>query len=850
MKHIYHIILFLVLFFALINRVEAQVTIVKGQVTDAKSHEPLSFVIVQFAESNTGVTTDADGNFELRTYNQNITQVKVNLIGYKTAIKDISPGKEQHIHFRLHEVVHEVQEVVIKGKKGRYKNKDNPAVAFIRKVIEKKDQNRPENFDYIEYEKYEKTQFGVSNITQNIKNKKILKNYQFVFDNLDSTKLKGKPVLSFYLRENISDVRYRRSPKTKKEIIKGTKTVSYKGYIDEDGLAAYMKYLYQDIDIYENNVILFSNQFISPIAGIAPTFYQYYLADTLLVDSVLCVQVSFRPRNKTDFLFQGDMFVTLDSNYAVKKLDMSVNPDINLNWVKELYIRQEFKKQDSKGYALIKDEIACDFGAKQNVKTGLYGQRTSSFQKFTVNQKRPAKDYQGLDVEMLEEAKTVPDSFWVQNRHDSLSTNEKGIYKTVDSVQNVKSFKRVAQAGMLMIQGYKSLGLVEIGPVSTFYSFNPLEGFRLRFGGRTTTKLSKKINFETYIAYGFKDEKFKGYLGTTYSFTKRSIWQFPVKSIRASYQYDTKIPGQDLQFVQESNFFLSFKRGTNDKFLYVESYFIEYLNEFRNHFSFAVGLKRNRQQAVGNLHFNRIDYNNLVADDNYMTTTEALLTLRYAPNEIFYQGKVYRTPVIRKYPIFTLRFASGIQGVLDGQYEYQNLNLNIFKRFYLSQLGFTDITFEAGKIFGKVPFPLLYIHRANQSYSYQLQSYNLMNFLEFVSDEYQSLNVDHNFNGFMFNKVPLFKRLKWREFATVKILYGKISDQNNPNQDNSLYKLPTQLDGSPLTYSLEQIPYVEGGIGIGNIFKFFRIDLIKRFTYIHNPKVSDLGIRLRMKFDF
>ncbi|MBC7388257.1 MAG: carboxypeptidase-like regulatory domain-containing protein, partial [Opitutaceae bacterium] len=305
-------------------------TIVKGKVTDFKTNQPIPFVIVQLAKSNIAASTDIDGNYEIKTSNLSLESVKVNFVGHKPVTKKIIPGKEQTINFRLVENVNELEEVVIKSKKGRYKNKGNPAVDFIKKVIDKKDQNRPEDYRFYEYEKYEKTQFAISNITENIKNKKVLKNYQFVFDNLDSTKLKGKPVLPFYFKEIISEVRFRKTPKARKEVVTGNKSVTYKGYIDEDGIAAYSKYLYQDINIYNNNVLLFTNQFLSPIADLAPTFYQYYLADTLEIDSLKCVKVSFRPRNKADFLFQGDMFVTLDSNFAVLGIDMTVNPGINL----------------------------------------------------------------------------------------------------------------------------------------------------------------------------------------------------------------------------------------------------------------------------------------------------------------------------------------------------------------------------------------------------------------------------------------------------------------------------------------------------------------------------------------
>jgi hypothetical protein len=338
--------------------------------------------------------------------------------------------------------------------------------------------------------------------------------------------------------------------------------------------------------------------------------------------------------------------------------------------------------------------------------------------------------------------------------------------------------------------------------------------------------------------------------GSTYSFTKRSIFEFPVRSLKASYQRETKIPGQELQFIQEDNILLSFKRGTNDKWLYNDILNLEYLNEFKNHFSFTLGYKNWIQKAAGGLHYNRTDYVNDSFDIKNIQTSEVSLTLRWAPNEKFYQGKTYRIPISFKNPIFTLRYVQGIKGLLGGEYDYQNISLNIYKRFYFSQLGYTDVVLEGGKIFGKVPFPLLDIHRANQTYAYQLQSYNLMNFLEFVSDQYASINIDHSFNGFFFNKIPLFKKLKWREAVTLKVLYGSINSNNNPANNSQLLRFPVTSEGVPITYSLSEKPYIEGSVAIANIFKFFRVDLVKRFTYLDHPNISQLGIRVRFKFDF
>ncbi len=837
------------LFIICINQLQAQRTVVKGTVYDAKSKEPIAFATVFFDESGIATATDEAGRFVIETEKE-YTRLKVITVGYKPVAKEVQPGREQQIDFKLLSELKQLEEVTVRSKKAKYRNKNNPAVELIRKVIEHKPLNRKEGFNYYEYEKYEKIQFALSNVTEKFQNRKVFKKFQFVFENLDTTKLQGKPVLPVYLKESISDVRYRKNPRAKKEIVKASKMVAFEGYVDNQGLDAYLKYLYQEIDIYDNNITMLTNQFLSPIANVSPTFYKFFIADTVTENNSKFIKLEFVPRNHADFLFQGYMYVIMDSSYAVAKIDMGVNKDINLNWVKELRITQDFEKRDERGYTLVKDEFSADFGLT-NGKMGFFGQRSDSYKNFTLNRQQPDSYYSGDALEMADSADYRTNEYWREKRHTELSKSEKGVYTTIDSIKKVPAFKRSLDVIVLLFSGYKTIGpYFDMGPISTFYSFNPVEGFRLRFGGKTTTAFSKKINFESYAAYGFKDEKWKYYAGTTYSFTKRSIYEFPVRSLKLSYQRETKIPGQELQFIQEDNFLLSFKRGNNKKWLYNDIVVLEYLNEFKNHLSFSVGYKNLVQQAAGDLHYNALDYNNKETDLKNLQTSELSFTLRWAPDEKFYQGKTYRIPISFKNPIFTIRYLQGVKGLLGGEYDYQNISLNISKRFYLSQFGYTDVAAEAGKIFGTVPFPLLNIHRANQTYAYQLQSYNLMNFLEFVSDQYVSLNLDHCFNGFFFNKIPLLRRLKWREAVSVKLLYGSLSSANQPSAGNGLYRFPVDGDGNPTTYHLSETPYVEGSVAIANIFKFFRVDLVKRFTYLDHPGISQLGLRARFKFDF
>jgi len=849
-KFKYGLILYGFLQFAVSCQVFAQSNtniIIKGTVIDTDTNEPIPFASVELLGTKTWTTTDMDGHYKV-TINVTTNKIRFSSLGYHTEIKSVSPGKSQIINARMKPTVVSINEVVIKPDKKRYKNKKNPAVELIEMVIENKSKNRKEVLDSYEYEKYEKTQFALSNFNDKLKQRKAFRKFKFVFDNVDSTTLAGSKILPVYLKETLSDYYYRKSPRQTKEIVKANKMVSFEGYVDNKGMTDYLKYLYQDINIYNSDITFLTNQFLSPIAKTAPSFYKYFIQDTTMVEGNKCVKLFFSPRNKTDMLFTGFMYIKLDSSFVVKRIEMSVNKDINLNWVKDVNIVQEFNQIQDKGWLLSTDEISIDFGLSKNG-MGVFGQRTVSYKNYKVNELLPDSIFQGVDFVQNNDADKKSTTFWNTNRHQPLSKSENGVYTIIDSVKKVPAFKRTMDIMMLLISGYRDLGNFEIGPVNTFYSYNPIEGVRLRLGGRTTPKFSKKINFETYLAYANRDKKYKYYLGATYSLTDKTIHNFPVKSVKISLQDETKIPGQELQFVQEDNILLSIKRGDNNKLLYNKTFRIEHLNEFENHFSYALSYNYTRQSPGGELFFNPVNYNLSDYRIPYINISEVSTTLRYASHEQFYQGKLYRTPITNKYPIFQLQYTIGSK-ILGNDYNYQNLRVSISKRFYPSVLGYTDVIWEAGKIFGKVPYPLLTMHRANQTYSYQITSYNLMNFLEFVSDQYVSLNVDHCFNGFIFNKIPVMKKLKLREVATCKVLYGSLSDSNNPNYESGLFKLPTDNEGNPITYTLEKKPYIEASVGISNIFKFFRIDLVKRLTYLDHPNVASTGIRARFKFDF
>jgi len=827
----------------------AQTTVVSGTVTDAGNKQPLPFVTVSFEGTSIGGRSDNSGKYAISTTGA-YTHIKVSYVGYKDASLAIMPGKQQVINIRLFPESQALKEVDIKsGKKPKYRNKDNPAVELIRQVIAHKPQNRPESYAYVEYKEYDKMMFSFANVSDKLADKKFFRKYKFVIDNRDTTSVPGKSLLPVYLDEKLFQYYYRKEPEKTKTTVLGEKKVDFGPAVDAEGVSQYFKHMYADIDIYQNSINLLLNNFLSPIAESAPTYYKFFITDTVVINNTKVVELSFTPRNTEDLLFEGKIYITLDGHYAVQHAKLYVNKDINLNFIKTMHINLDFEQNPDGRYHLSKSTILADFGLTKTKNGGLFGIRTRTFGDYAVNKPHADTTYENQEVRTSDEASHRSNEFWAQNRLDTLTTAESKVYTNTDSLRNMPSFRRTMDIATLLFAGYKGFGPFEIGPANTFYSFNPVEGFRLRIGGRTTPELSKRYYFETYAAYGFKDQKWKYFGSATYSLNDKSIYKFPQNYIRASYQKDVTIPGEDLQFVEEDNFLLSFKRGNNDKYLYNVFYKLDYMHEYYDHFSYEFTFTNRTQSPAGSLYFDNI-LNNEPNTVNDLTTSEVAVNLRYAPNEQFYQGKIYRIPIPTKYPIFSLSFTEGLKDVFNSSYSYSKLHAQIDKRFYNSQFGFADVRVEAGHIFGQVPYPLLNIFRANQTYAYDLYSYNLMNFLEFVGDHYESINIDQHFQGYFFNKIPLFNKLKWREVASFKGIWGGVSNENNPLLHPNLYQYPVDGNGQPITHALGSTPYIEASVGIENIFKFVRIDLVRRFTYLDQPDVAKWGIRTLVQFDF
>lgn len=819
----------------------------KGRVIDAATKEGVPFATILAKGNSVGVSSDIDGFFKISSESK-INELKISSIGYKTLNFTIPKTKDSLI-IKMETDNALLQEVVVKPPK--YRNKNNPTVELIKRVIDNRNNNRVEGFESYQEEQYEKILMGLTNLSEKIKDKKMFQAFRAITENTDTTLLKGAGITPAYLQESLQDFYSQRKPKRSKIWVKAQKKVKFP-FIDEEGIDRYMSYLYQESDIYDDYIVLLTDHFISPIADNAPIFYRYYPADTTEVQGSKIARIQFFPRNKNDLLLQGDIYVALDSTYPVTRINYTVNPNANLNWVRKLEMDQAFEKMPSGKWVLAEETYILDFGVLKSG-MGIFAKRYVSHRNQNMGVAISDTIFKRSHElrSLLPTAEKKDNAYWEASRHIDLSETEVNTYKAVDSVMRSAFFQKVVKTAKIIIIGhFIPYPGIEIGRVNTFYSFNPVEGDRVRFGVRSNPQLSKKFNFETYAAYGFRDERWKYGISVSYCLAKdRAYNRFPYNMIRVNYQQDLITPGVlIIGTFAPTSLATSFTRGTNDRFFFQKKFVAQYDREFYNHFSITPGFEHRSLSSLGSLKF--ISTEDPTKEGGDVVTATPFVLLRYAPGEEFYQTEANWRRRIRFRSISTLKYARGISGIAGSKYNYDEVTASFYRFSNIPPIGYNYFYVEAGGVFGKVPYPLLTVHRANQTFGYRFMAYNLMNFMEFVSDRYITSYMEHNFYGFFLNKIPLIKKLKLREYITCKVLYGQISEQNQPKVGSNLFELPRFADGRPLTYSLEKKPYIEGSIGIGNIFKVLRVDVVRRFTYLEHPETSKYGVRIAGALQF
>ncbi len=822
----------------------AQYTKVSGVVTDKGTGDPLPFVNISFEGKNIGTITDINGYYEIQTQWAS-GQLIASFVGYKPEKKAVQIGSKQTINFQLESTATELKTVEIKAKKGRYKNKENPAVVLIRNVIKHKDENRMEGstYSYFQYDKYEKDEYDINNFTEEWLNRRSLKSFQVLRDYIDTSDINGKPYIPLLIKEKVSTVYIRNNPRAEIEEIQGTRISGFENSVFGEGVGQFLDKLSSQVDIYENNIDLLDKSFTSPISSIGPNVYRYYITDSTEIDGQKYKWLSFMPRDPNIIAFTGKMLVADSTeNWIVKEIELNVDKRININFLEGLRIIQEFEYKDGIGWIIIRDQMTVDIQPTDKG-MGIYNTKTISYKDFVVNQPKPDELYSGLNREViLDSASQKDDSFWDEKRHEDLSGQERGIYEMADTIQSIPEFVTITKIGEFVLSGYVKRGGLDIGPVTSFVSYNDVEGIRLRFGGRTNIDFHDKWRFSGYGAYGLNDERWK-YSGTIeYYFNKN-----PRSRLYYNYSDDVFQPGFEVDWSDKDNIFLSFRRTPADNMMYKKEnhlfyereWFTGFGNIFRVREKSISGIDRNPFRQNG---FQEAPPNEGIVDA--INTVEVGVASRLAINEKFIQGRFGRSQIKTTAPVFYFEYTYS-PDVYQNDYEYHKLYFSAVKRFKLGIFGMTDTEIEASRVFGTVAYPLLDIHRANESFTYDDRSYNMMNFLEFASDQSVAFMYTHHFNGLLTSKLPLLDRMKLRAVTSGKILFGRLSEANRSSDDPNLLILPERMGW------LNNEPYIEVSAGLENILKLFRLELVKRLSYLDNPGVTEFmgvkGLALRFK---
>ena len=795
-----------------------------GNVIDAETKQPIPFANIFFKGTTIGVTSDFKGNFSLETKSPT-DSLTVSCISYKIQSIKVIKNRFQEINFELESTEFDLPEVVIIAG-------ENPAEILLRKIIENKENNNRKEFEAYQYEVYNKIQIDANNINEKFQNRRILKPFHFIFDYVDTSTVNGKTYLPIFLTETISDFYFRKTPKSEKEVIKAAKVSG----IENESMLQFLGDMFQRYDFYDNYITFFQKNFISPISNSALNSYRYYLIDSNYIDNKWCYKLMFKPRRKQELTFTGHFWVH-DTTYAIKSFEIKIAEDANINYIADLVLRQEFELIEGKYWMVVRDQGVGDFNVFDNSKKtlGFFGTKTTTYRNFIFNQLKDKKFYSlPTNVMVSDKAYEKDDEYWDQSRHEQLTKDEKTIYYMIDTLKNIPAIKTWVDIFKTVVTGYYEIGKFEIGPYSSLISFNEIEGARFRIGGRTTSKFNEQIRLDGYVAYGTNDNMFKYNLGFLFLPNKN-----PRRALGGNYKYDIEQLGASPNAFQE-DFFLNalFRRNPADKLSLTSEYTLYYEHEWFNGLTNRINFIQKEIIPIGGTTVEVYDGNGDVIQLDKITTSEFRLDTRFAYNEKFLIGDFGRVSTGTKYPILRVTYSLGIPDLFGGDYQYHKLRVGVKQWFNVFNLGWSKYIIEAGKIWGTLPFPLLELHPGNETYIFDEYAFNLMNYFEFVSDEYLSIYYTHHFDGLFFNHIPLLRKLKWREVGYVRTVIGTLSDANE-----NYNKMPE------FTYTLER-PYIEGGVGIENIFKVIRIDAIWRLSHYNHTQINKFAVFVSLYFTF
>ncbi|MBQ7421901.1 MAG: carboxypeptidase-like regulatory domain-containing protein [Prevotella sp.] len=851
MKKSIKVLSILIFFWTLVLTAAAQS--LHGFVVDQQTGDSIPYANAAYKGSASVAAGNESGKFVI--VRQNGQTLTISAVGYKPRRVKISENTPEELRVSLIPDSKRMEEVVVKAKRRhKYTRKNNPAVDLMRRVIAAKKRTNLENHDYYQYNKYQKITMAVNNLTPEELEGSMFKKHPWLLNQVEVCPYNQKLILPISVDETLTQHIYRKNPRDSKDIILGQTTNGISKLIQTgEALNTVAKDVFSDIDIYDDQIRLLQKQFPSPIGSTAISFYHFYIDDTVYVDQDPCIRLQFMPANQQDFGFRGELYVLNDSSLHVKKCDMQLPAGTGVNFVDAMKIEQAYSKLPNGEWALMTDNMVAELEVTELVQRAIVI-RTTNMNQYSFEE-IPDREFKGKAKTRYDvNAKMRNNDFWNEHRTVELTKSEAGMDDFIQSMSKAKNFKWFMFVSKALIENFVETGTektpskFDIGPVNTIVSKNFVDGMRFRLSGRTTAKLNPHWFGEGYYAYG-ADSK-KHYYGTTltYSFNKPEYQphEFPVRTISLESSYDLMSPSDKFLIHNKDNIFMAFRPKKVEQMYFYNRQRLEFKWETDYGLTSSLELKTESNEPTGMLEFRRLADGELVRK---IRTTEVTLGFDYRPGQTYINTKQQRFEVNLDAPQFTLSHTMGLNHFLGGQFRYNYTELSAYKRLWLGSWGHIDWRLKAGAQWNKVPFPLLIMPPVNTSYFEHQGSFNMMENMEFLNDRFAQFNVAWDLSGKLFNRIPLLKKLKWREYVAFKGMWGHLTDKNNPflagnTDDADLYRFPEN------THVMNNEPYLELVVGVHNIFKCLEVDYVRRLTYTAYPGTDVNGIRFGFNIVF
>ena len=855
---------FRITFFAIIllfNALQTKAQQLTGYIIDEQNGDSIPYASAIYRGHGVAVASNINGQFRIARHNGWV--LTFSAIGYVSKSITINSNTKNNFNVKLKPDTKTLKEVTIKSKKARYSRKNNPAVELMKKVIAAKKQTDLDNRDFYQYNKYQKLTLALNEITPERLQEGNLKNKKWFTDQVEKCEYTNKLILPVSVDETVTQKIYRKNPHSEKNIVKGQNSSGVNELFQTgDILSTTLKDVFTDVNIYDDQVRLLQYPFTSPIGKDAIGFYRYYIMDTLYVDRDKCIHLHFMPNNQQDFGFRGDIYILADSSYQVKRCELTIPKKSDVNFVENMKIVQEFTQLPDSTWVLSVDDMLAELKLASFIKEAAVI-RTTRLTDYAFDPlpkqlfKGKAKDVKEADAMMRDEA------FWNKYRQVSLTKSESKMDAFVNNLSQIKGFKYIIFGLKALIENFVETGnpsKVDIGPINTMLTSNPVDGLRTRISAQTTAKLNPHWFASGYFARGWKSEKNYYKADLTYSFNKKEYLprEFPKRTLTLSSTYDIMAPSDKFMKTDKDNVFTSFKWSKVNKMMFYNRQEIKYEREEDWGFKTTLGFKAEENEGALGLNFTPLSqYSQKYTDGNVLLepnsnkfrTSEFHAEFRFAPGETYINTKQRRRKINLDAPVFILGHTVGIKGFLGGDYRYNFTEASIYKRFWMKSWGKIDCYLKGGIQWNQVPYPLLIMPETNLSYIIQDETFELIDNMEFLNDRFASLYISWDFNGKIFNRIPLLKKLKWREYIGFRCLWGGLSDKNNPfleqnAQSDILMMFP---EGCHVMDSKK--PYYELSVGIHNIFKLIHVEYVRRLNYHYENTHKD-GIRFMVRMTF